>query len=1456
MCIERIAHAGVAIILNIVRHFSIVERAAGLREERWCSADTSVAVAANIPWSTTLCACRLQPLHRLHAAWRRPVQLGVRRTRPHTARACRGIPFAEFRTCLCPGSPSNQERKITVMASKLLPSPGSPSRRRHPSSLRRTASGLALIVGSMSVLGLASPARAQCVENPADVYTCSGSLDATQGLNGATVSITTTPGFTVDTISNGGGSSFEVNGQGTVSYIDIEGSRLAGGGAYFTSDTGDLVIVSNGDIDSDLGLQGLGLQTLNGGDINVTWNGHIDNSSGEGVRVTGTGDVNLLLSSVYAQDGGIEINQNGPGGVSLIATGDVTSVSARGVVVNTGPASTGDISLDLRSVTASGRGVNVINQGTGATFIRASGAISGVLGIRVTNEVGSGQLFVDVADLSGVDPAFFGNNYGTSDTFIRARDVFSQSTGLQMHNDATAGDLTVITRNVTAASTGISVANQGTGDTSVTVEGSMVTGGSGVSAFNDVLAHDLSIWTQDVDAGATGIGASQEGIGSVSVRADGTVVGQGGSGIRVTTGVQATSVNVTAAQDVTGETWGLLIDHSGSGGVVVNAAGNIVGQLEDGVWVEAGAASGYVTLDLQAVAGDDHGVRVDNAGLGGTVVRAAGSILSNGTGLYTENEAGSGELLIDVADVTGVDAAVVAINNGGSNSFIRTGDLISEGTALSVDNGASAGGLTVFTGNVQANAAGISVDNGGTGQTLVVAEGIVTAVQGDGVSVSNSQLGESLRIDVDTVMAGDNGVSASHTGTGVVTVNTSASVIGAGGDGIRVHAGAQGTGVTVTASAVTGGQNGIAVNNFGGGETVVSSTGWVVGDQQDGIAVNNGQDAGDLVIEAMHAVGAANGVSALNQGSGQTSITTHGLVQGVNAGVNVSSLAGGDILISNFGSIRGDQDMPAARAVRASGGAIAFENTGVLLGTAELWGDTSVLRNAGVWNSSNGESLFSGADDRVTNLAGALIFGAGDALTAETTTWTGLERFENAGSLRLIDGGAGDTLLTSADAVFQAGSTLGVDFGGVASDIFRTEGTLEIQPGSQLALNQVGALTLHHRYVVAEAQQGLTGAFDFDDVFLTAFAGLRDDYTATEAYVEFAQLRALADAGLTPNQKASAGGADSLPDGNPLKDTLLMLPSDDVARDAFDRLSGEVHATARTAMTEDSRLPRNAVLDRLADADGSGAIWARAFEGGGVSDGNFNAARGDRDLRGIMTGLDRPIGEDAMVGAAIGMLKSELDVRPRASSGKIKSIHGLLYGGVNLGSWRISGGIGYAWTATETRRAIVFPGFQDAVEAEYDGSLLQGFAEAGYRMPLSGGWVEPFASVAAIRVQSDAFAESGGDAALTGEQRKEDAVISTLGVRFETDRAGPFSVRGMTGWQRNWGDVDPLGRHRFDGGDSFDILGAARSKNAGVVRLEARLRLSPRVEFGLGYNGAIGGGGVDHAATGVFRVAF
>jgi outer membrane autotransporter protein len=513
-----------------------------------------------------------------------------------------------------------------------------------------------------------------------------------------------------------------------------------------------------------------------------------------------------------------------------------------------------------------------------------------------------------------------------------------------------------------------------------------------------------------------------------------------------------------------------------------------------------------------------------------------------------------------------------------------------------------------------------------------------------------------------------------------------------------------------------------------------------------------------------------------------------------------------------------------------------------------------LLLNSGNWQSIGGTSNFATIDDQLFNTATGTIIGGMLAATAETTAWQGLERFQNNGVLRLQDGGVGDLVQTSAATIFASGSGLSVDIAGVnGTDSFRTAGTVAIEAGSRLQAATTQPLVLHGKYVVVQADGGLTGQFLFEDQLLTAFAGLRDGYTPTSAFLEFAQMKALDSAGLTPNQKAAAGGADSLPDGNAVKDALLLLPDNAAAQAAFDQLSGEIHPSARNAMVEDSRLVRNAVLDRLADGEGSG-LWGRLFATSGTSDGDYNAAALDRDTKGGVIGLDRSMGS-VTVGVAGGWSDTRLRVARRDSNGSIESMHGMVYAGARFGAFGLRGGAGYARTSTETTRRIAFAGFNAAPAADYHGSVLQGFVEAGYRVPLGGGHVEPFASLTAIRAKTDAFTEASGPAALSGTAISEKTTSAMLGARFETSPVGAFSLRGTAGWRHARGDLDPVGRHAFAGGTPFTVLGTAGSKNAGVFDAEARYRIS-NVTLSVGYNGVLGARNADHAITGAFKIVF
>src|SRR5690606_25347350 len=65
-------------------------------------------------------------------------------------------------------------------------------------------------------------------------------------------------------------------------------------------------------------------------------------------------------------------------------------------------------------------------------------------------------------------------------------------------------------------------------------------------------------------------------------------------------------------------------------------------------------------------------------------------------------------------------------------------------------------------------------------------------------------------------------------------------------------------------------------------------------------------------------------------------------------------------------------------------------------------------------------------------------------------------------------------------------------------------------------------------------------------------------------------------AGLTPNQVAAGGGAESTGPASPLYGALVTLTSAEVPT-AFDQISGEIHAALKGAFVDDSRFIREAI---------------------------------------------------------------------------------------------------------------------------------------------------------------------------------------------------------------------------------------------------------------------------------------
>jgi len=161
--------------------------------------------------------------------------------------------------------------------------------------------------------------------------------------------------------------------------------------------------------------------------------------------------------------------------------------------------------------------------------------------------------------------------------------------------------------------------------------------------------------------------------------------------------------------------------------------------------------------------------------------------------------------------------------------------------------------------------------------------------------------------------------------------------------------------------------------------------------------------------------------------------------------------------------------------------------------------------------------------------------------------------------------------------------------------------------------------------------------------------------------------------GITPNQIATGGG-ESLALGNSIYDTVLNLSAPQ-AQYAFDQLSGEIHASAKTAMLEDSLFVRSAVNDRLraafdavgasdgtvgtyvdgqpravaANTDGD-AAWGQAFGSWGNWNSDGNAVKLDRSIGGFFIGADAPAFDTWRFGAVAGYSYTNFRAKPRQPS--------------------------------------------------------------------------------------------------------------------------------------------------------------------------------------------------------------
>lgn len=426
-----------------------------------------------------------------------------------------------------------------------------------------------------------------------------------------------------------------------------------------------------------------------------------------------------------------------------------------------------------------------------------------------------------------------------------------------------------------------------------------------------------------------------------------------------------------------------------------------------------------------------------------------------------------------------------------------------------------------------------------------------------------------------------------------------------------------------------------------------------------------------------------------------------------------------------------------------------------------------------------------------------------------------------------------------------------------ANDLITVNGTTSLNNASVSVVKAGGIYLPGSRWKIVSADNGLSGQFgSLTESLDMPFVNLQYDYDANNAYLQIMRNdQSLCQPGMSANQCNTGNELDNLGDDSLLGGLVASQVSVDDAGRALNLLSGEIYASAKGVMLEDSRFLREAVNNRLisaaggvaaADASTINGVWMHGFGSWGKMDGDSNAAKVERDIGGVFFGGDRQVTDNWRVGALGGYSRSNFDVSARNSSGHSDSYHAGVYAGAAWEKLALRTGLGFSWHDISTDRTVNFTGYYDRLSSDYHASTTQLFGELGYQLDAGPVKLEPFVNAAYVHLRSNSFAEQGDIGALRGDADSSDLTYTTLGTRashqMTLNNGAQMKLWGSIGWQHAFGDVTPTSTARFAGGNLFTVNGAPLARDVATIEAGLETSLTRTLSAGAIYSGQFGSG--------------
>lgn len=915
-----------------------------------------------------------------------------------------------------------------------------------------------------------------------------------------------------------------------------------------------------------------------------------------------------------------------------------------------------------------------------------------------------------------------------------------------------------------------------------------------------------------------------------------------------------------------------------AGNVVVNNAGTIISTV-DGQALDfdslTSTVAGSVTINnLKGGLIQANGADAIRPGEAGTVVNA-GKIYSDGIigdsndgidfqahGGTVDNEAG-GLISGQRHGITG-SGNLDVYNAAGATIIGRNGSGVgSDGTGTVVNYGTITG---AYVGTGDGDGDGVDIDFYGEVDNYGLIQGI-----GAGGVGKDGQINDSEGVAIT-----GGGIIRNHTGA---TIQGVVNGVTAYGFGTPVNGVLQyGSFEIYNDGAISGGYHGVLMV----GQTTLVNTGTITS-TSTGVAAGNGDafienagyiQGGDYAIQ----FGDGNDTLAIDDGS-----RISGAVDG-GGGTNTLWLRGGTFdTASNFQLLRVSGDATLAGDNTFLGttidGTLHLGNGG----SSGSLGGTPVTDNGQLiidhGNDFKFDSLVSGAGSLTqagpghTTLTAANTYtgltsvtqgtltiasGAsvdGDAVVASGATLSGGGRIGGSvvvgtgGTLETDASSSGGALTITGNVALASGSTLHAALQDGAASPLVVGGRVAIGSGATLAVSSGSNLTIGVTTPLVTAAGGLSGQFQ-NLVTNTSLAFLNASLVYSTNGVGLALARndvSLASVASTHDQITTATAIDVLDLASPVAQAVLQLSANAVPA-ALSDLSGEGYASARSGMLDDSRQLRDVVDRHLAgmnDADdttaarGDVTAWASTWGSDGHNDSG-TADRMDQRNVGGLVGAEMTIGGDARFGAMAGHGTSHYDIDASHTQTRTTGTYAGLYASGSLEAWQWRAGIIEDWLRSTTSRRLSQVAAGERLASRYDGTLAQGFAEAGYRVGLSDkAWLEPFIGIARASLDTDHGSEGTAIGALDIHGGRTNVNSGLFGVNAQwTLGEGAVSLRARLLREQSWGDVEAESRVSFAGTDTaFTVSGTPLARHATNADLGVAIALSQRTRLDVSYTG-------------------